>query len=619
MKKTAIVAIAAFFAAVNLFGVSLRAGSVHAATADTELCSTYRPSGTQKLSGAPSVVLEVTEKAELDTIKSDGERPTAVILNFGAGGKVLGLDGNELCDFETLYTTVLKGKIIPIIRVSTTDAADAMISFYNEKISITDSAVLSSDAELLKKVRKALPMIRGVYEVGENFELKSVLGTANAAYAGTVIMDAKNATVDTVAYIQARFKTVWVRVSSPDEFAVCDAIATGAYGVITTDYATAYGAIAGYSKNSLARTSFNVAHRGLPYTKNENSVSGLVAAAQVGATHVELDAYLTTDKKIYMVHDGTLDRTTTGTGYIEKYSSAELANCYLDLFDKENKEKIPSIDYIFTAMRDNDIILVLEIKSNQYVDLINELKTKIEEYDFADRVIVISFTEDAMAKMRDVLPEIPTSLLMNVASDANFDEILDKMTEYNTTVDGKTTGANALYNRMLRDRGYASWFWTYDSPDTIKTAQSNGYLGLTNNYAASMSGMTRFVKGKDGQTVTELKEGDGIGVVTTTFRGKIAEEDGTVFKCEDMGSYYNVIASVKKDNKNLYTRAFRVEKEAGTSEPDKPSSDNTATDTSKDSVSGGGCTSSYGGTSVAIALIACVAVLYLTRNKKHER
>ena len=218
-------------------------------------------------------------------------------------------------------------------------------------------------------------------------------------------------------------------------------------------------------------------------------------------------------------------------------------------------------------MKRNKIILILEIKSNKYVDFIDVLKAKLDEYDLYERVTVISFTEEAIARMSEVLTEIPTSLLMNKASHDNFAEVLGKMTAYNTTVDGNASGANALYNRMLRDRGYAGWFWTYDSPSAVKAAQAGGYTGLTNNYAASMSDTTRFVRGKIGQTATDPKPGDEIEVETTAFSGKTATVSGTIFKCEDRGEYYDVIAYANTGGKNLFTRAFRVEKEGGAPEP----------------------------------------------------
>lgn len=623
MKSKRILSCIAAVLLVAVFVVAFPAQSrAYAATVDSALCDTYKPSGTQRLAGAPAVILEVTDKSVLDTVNVGGERPTCAILNFGADGKVHGADGSVLCDFETLYKTVLKGKIIPVLRVSTETAADAMIDFYRNKTSVTDSAVTSSDPALVKKVREALPGIRGVYEADEKFDLKRLPGIANAAYAGTVVISAGNASAETVAYIQARFKTVWVKLASTDDFAVSDAIGSGAFGVITTDYSSAYKAIAGYPKESLARTSFNVAHRGLPTTKNENSVSGLLAAAKSGATHVELDGYLTTDKKIYMIHDGSLERTTTGTGYIENMSSVTVDGFRLKQY---YDEKIPSIDDIFAAMKNNKIILVLEIKSNKYVDFIDVLKTKLDKYDIYDRVTVISFTEEAIARMKEVLPEIPTSLLMNKASHDNFSDILGKMTEYNTTVDGNAGGANALFNRMLRDRGYAGWFWTYDSPSAVKAAQSSGYTGLTNNYAASMSDMTRFINGKAGQTATNPEIGDGIEVEITTFGGKVSTVTGKIFKCKDRDGYYDVIAYANTDGKNLFTRAFRVDKpggaateeggeesrEPGASEtPDQPDSGNIAEPKKN------GCGGARAESAAALAAFAFVGGLMLLKIKK---
>lgn len=613
--------VALLLVAVSVFTFAVPGKTrAQAATVDSALCDTYKLSGAQKLSGAPAVILEVNGKEELNAINVGGERPACAILNFGADGKVLGADGNGLCDFETLYKTVLKGKIIPVLRVTTEAGADAMIDFYRNKTSITDSAVASSDPALVKKVREALPEIRGVYEADEKFDLKRLPGIANAAYAGTVVISAGNASAETVAYIQARFKTVWVKIASSDGFAVTDAIGSGAYGLITTDYSSAYEAIARYPKESLARTSFNVAHRGLPTSKNENSVSGLLAAAKAGATHVELDGYLTTDKKIYMLHDGSLDRTTTGTGYIENLSSATVDGFRLKQY---YDEKIPSIDDIFAAMKNNKIILVLELKSNKYVDFIDVLKTKLDEYDLYDRVTVISFTEEAIARMKDVLPEIPTSLLMNKASNDNFTELLGKMTEYNTTIDGNAVGANALYNRMLRDRGYAGWFWTYDSPSAVKAAQSSGYIGLTNNYAASMSDMTRFVSGKAGQTATNPKIGDATEVEITSFGGKVSTVTGKIFKCKDRGGYYDVIAYANTDGKNLFTRAFRVEKEGGAPEapqdpelPEKPDAPETPDNGGAVESAKNGCGGARGESVAALATFAFVLGIAFLKIRK---
>lgn len=81
----------------------------------------------------------------------------------------------------------------------------------------------------------------------------------------------------------------------------------------------------------------------MPKIKNENSASGIKAAVAAGATHVEIDGYITTDNVIYASHDGSLGKITTGSGYIEQKTSAEMETYRLTQY---YDEKIPSLDEV---------------------------------------------------------------------------------------------------------------------------------------------------------------------------------------------------------------------------------------------------------------------------------
>ncbi|MBS6441708.1 MAG: hypothetical protein KH380_04895 [Coprobacillus sp.] len=132
-------------------------------------------------------------------------------------------------------------------------------------------------------------------------------------------------------------------------------------------------------EGSSFRPSYNVAHRGLPKQTHENSISGTKKAIEVGATHVELDAYVTKDNKIYFMHDGTIMRTSKGKGALENYTSEELEKYELDLF--EQHEKIPNIDEIIQTLQGTSTILVLEIKTTK-ANFTTLLKEKLDEYNF---------------------------------------------------------------------------------------------------------------------------------------------------------------------------------------------------------------------------------------------
>jgi len=66
-------------------------------------------------------------------------------------------------------------------------------------------------------------------------------------------------------------------------------------------------------------------HRGAAAYAPENTLEGLREAARRGARWVEVDAKLTGDKVVILMHDDTLDRTTTGRGPVASASRALVA------------------------------------------------------------------------------------------------------------------------------------------------------------------------------------------------------------------------------------------------------------------------------------------------------
>src|SRR5207249_4016108 len=59
-----------------------------------------------------------------------------------------------------------------------------------------------------------------------------------------------------------------------------------------------------------------IAHRGASGTCPENTLVAFARAAALGAHMVELDAQLTRDGEVVVMHDWTLERTTDGAGRV---------------------------------------------------------------------------------------------------------------------------------------------------------------------------------------------------------------------------------------------------------------------------------------------------------------
>ena len=67
-----------------------------------------------------------------------------------------------------------------------------------------------------------------------------------------------------------------------------------------------------------------IAHRGASLAEPENTLAALHRAADLGCGWVEIDAQVTRDGAVVLMHDHTVDRTTDGTGAVAMMTGAEI-------------------------------------------------------------------------------------------------------------------------------------------------------------------------------------------------------------------------------------------------------------------------------------------------------
>ena len=66
------------------------------------------------------------------------------------------------------------------------------------------------------------------------------------------------------------------------------------------------------------------AHRGASGYAPENTMPAFELARQQEADGIELDVQLTKDGEVVVIHDETIDRTSTGKGFVRDYTLQEL-------------------------------------------------------------------------------------------------------------------------------------------------------------------------------------------------------------------------------------------------------------------------------------------------------
>ncbi len=126
-----------------------------------------------------------------------------------------------------------------------------------------------------------------------------------------------------------------------------------------------------------------VAHRGNWREAPENSVWAIRKAIEAGADMAEIDLALTKDSVLILMHDRTIDRTTTGKGSPEDYTLAEIQQFYLrDGAGHATRMRVPTLEEILKESK-GKIFLNLD-KGFDYIGLVYPL---LEKHDMLNEVL----------------------------------------------------------------------------------------------------------------------------------------------------------------------------------------------------------------------------------------
>ena len=158
-----------------------------------------------------------------------------------------------------------------------------------------------------------------------------------------------------------------------------------------------------------------IAHRGFSGAAPENTLAAIRAAIGVGADMTEIDVTLSSDNRVVVIHDETLDRTTNGSGEVAEFSRAELRELDAGSWFGPSfaGERIPTLDEVLTAV-EGRILLNVEIKSEAVArGVVARVAAAIREHGMVEQVVVSSFSPEALQQMHETAPEIRTAVLYN--------------------------------------------------------------------------------------------------------------------------------------------------------------------------------------------------------------
>ncbi len=160
-----------------------------------------------------------------------------------------------------------------------------------------------------------------------------------------------------------------------------------------------------------------IAHRGASAFAPENTLSAFRLAVEHGADAVELDAKLSSDGRVVVIHDQTLNRTAGVEGRVRDFSLSDLKTLDVGSFfdNRFSGEKIPALDEVFEEVG-RKLLINVEITNYETPDdlLPEKIAEIVKSHAVQDRVHFSSFNPNNLNRIKKLLSECPVGLLTPV-------------------------------------------------------------------------------------------------------------------------------------------------------------------------------------------------------------
>ena len=163
------------------------------------------------------------------------------------------------------------------------------------------------------------------------------------------------------------------------------------------------------------------AHRGGSLLWPENSLLAFRNAIALGADFIEFDVHLSKDGEVVVIHDPTLERTTTGTGPVKDRTVAELKALRLkDRTGAVTEEIVPTLDEVVAVAAQGKRRMLLEIKVDatraRYPGIEEKVLAILDRHGMAGSTVVMAFGAPTWRRVRELRPDIATCALYSARS-----------------------------------------------------------------------------------------------------------------------------------------------------------------------------------------------------------
>jgi glycerophosphoryl diester phosphodiesterase len=211
-----------------------------------------------------------------------------------------------------------------------------------------------------------------------------------------------------------------------------------------------------------------IGHRGARAYEPENTLRSFKKALEIGVDAVEFDVRKTKDNQLVVIHDADVKRTTNGEGLVSELTLKEIKEV-----SAEKGEKIPTLKEALNFL-DKKVKIVIELKEAGDEE---KVLAAVRENGLQKNVVIVSFIEEALRKVRDLDKEVETGLIY-VKHKNPVKAALELKASYLLPLYRFTHTANV---KKAHENGLKVIVWTINNPEEVAEYAKKGVDGIASD------------------------------------------------------------------------------------------------------------------------------------------
>lgn len=167
---------------------------------------------------------------------------------------------------------------------------------------------------------------------------------------------------------------------------------------------------------SLHKSFYFIGHRGTRIDYDENTKEAFQNAIKKGANVIELDIRQTQDEKLIIIHDSTLERTTSCSGNVSELSYAQIKQC----LTKKRLKRVPLLSDILNEFLPK-AQLMIELKGNNVEKKLLEIMKERNSYS---NLIFSGRKLKSLERLKNQMPECQICYNITKGKDLTFSDFI---------------------------------------------------------------------------------------------------------------------------------------------------------------------------------------------------